>query len=130
MRANKSRDSRPERAVRSAVHRRGLRFWVDRAPLAGIRRRADLVFSKARVAVYVDGCYWHGCPEHYRPARRNAEFWAEKVSGNQLRDADTDAQMASAGWLVLRVWEHDDAEAAADAVEHAVRTRRGGQSVR
>ncbi|MFG2249106.1 very short patch repair endonuclease [Spirillospora sp. NPDC048823] len=123
MRANRSRDTKPELALRSAAHRLGLRYRVDTAPVKGLRRRADLVFTRARVAVFSDGCYWHGCPEHYRPARKNGQFWDDKISTNRARDQDTDVRLADAGWLVIRVWEHEDPAEAADRVAQAVRGR-------
>ena len=123
MKANRSRDTKPELALRSAVHRLGLRYRVDTPPIQGLRRRADLVFTKARVAVFSDGCYWHGCPEHYRAARRNEKFWSEKIAKNQERDRDTDAKLLSAGWLVVRVWEHEDPVEAAKRVAQAVHSR-------
>jgi DNA mismatch endonuclease (patch repair protein) len=123
MKANRSRDTKPELALRSAVHRLGLRYRVDTPPIQGLRRRADLVFTKARVAVFSDGCYWHGCPEHYRAARRNEEFWSDKIIKNQERDRDTDERLLSAGWLVIRVWEHEDPAEAAERVAKAVYSR-------
>lgn len=123
MRANRSRDTKPELALRSAAHRLGLRYRVDTAPVKGLRRRADLVFTRARVAVFSDGCYWHGCPEHYRPARKNGQFWDDKISTNRARDQDTDVRLADAGWLVIRVWEHEDPAEAADRIAQAVRGR-------
>ncbi|MFI5937866.1 very short patch repair endonuclease [Actinoplanes sp. NPDC051494] len=124
MRANRSRDTKPELALRSAVHRLGLRYRVDTPLITGLRRRADMVFSKARVAVFSDGCYWHGCPDHYRPATRNGDFWAAKITVNQARDIDTDARLREAGWLVIRVWEHENPVEAADRIASAVRQRR------
>lgn len=121
MRGNRSRDTRPEMAVRSAVHRRGLRYKVSARPLTGLRRSADLVFVKARVAVFVDGCYWHGCPEHYVPSITNREYWAEKISRNRDRDADTDARLVAAGWRPIRVWAHDDPEKVADLILQVIR---------
>ena len=121
MRANKSRDTRPERAVRSAVHALGLRYRVGIRPIPGVRRTADLVFPRAKVAVFVDGCFWHGCPEHYRPAKRNAEFWTAKIDGNVARDADTDARLKLAGWRVIRAWEHEQPAAAAARIRSVVR---------
>lgn len=121
MTATRGRDTRPEMAVRRAVHRRGLRYRVSARPLPGLRRTADLVFPRARVAVFVDGCWWHGCAEHHRPATRNAVFWEEKIQGNRERDADTDRRLAEAGWTVVRVWEHHDPEWAAGVVAAAVR---------
>lgn len=111
----RGRDTKPELALRRALHARGLRFYVDRAPLRGIRRRADIVFPRLRLAVYVDGCFFHGCPLHMTWPARNADFWREKIERNIERDSDTDARMEAAGWTVVRVWEHrDPAEVSAE----------------
>ena len=108
MQANRPRDTRPERALRSAAHALGLRYRVGTRPLPKLRRTADLVFTRAKVAVFLDGCFWHGCPEHFRPAKLNESFWTTKIADNQKRDQDTDRQLAEAGWTVVRVWEHED----------------------
>lgn len=118
------RDTKPEVELRRILHARGLRFRVDRAVLANRRRRADIVFGPAKVAVFVDGCFWHGCPEHATWPTNNAEFWREKIEANRARDRDTDGNLREAGWHVERVWEHETAEAAADRIEGAVRFRR------
>lgn len=123
MKSNKSRDTKPELALRSAVHALGLRYRVAAKPLTGVRRTADLVFPRAKVAVFLDGCFWHGCPEHHTVASANAKFWAEKVEGNRTRDRDTDRRLAEAGWDVVRVWEHEDPQVAARHVEEVVRAR-------
>ena len=123
MQSNKSRDTKPELALRSAVHARGLRYRVSAKPLAGVRRTADLVFPRAKVAVFLDGCFWHGCPEHHTVASANAKFWADKVEGNRKRDRDTDDRLAGAGWISVRIWEHEDATEAARRVEEIVRAR-------
>jgi DNA mismatch endonuclease (patch repair protein) len=123
MKANRGRDTKPELALRSAVHRLGLRYKVDAAPIDSVKRRADLVFPKAKVAVFCDGCYWHGCPEHFRPARQNHGFWSEKISKNQQRDRDTNDRLLAAGWLVIRVWEHDQPAESAHYIAQAVRSR-------
>lgn len=124
MRANRGRDTRPEKALRSAVHALGLRYRVNLRPMKTVRRTADLVFTGARVAVFLDGCFWHGCPQHYRPATgATADFWRDKITGNQARDADTDQRLDHAGWSVLRVWEHEDPTEAAQRVAHIVRAR-------
>jgi len=126
MQSNKSRDTGPELAVRSAVHRLGLRFRVNRRPLPGLRRTADLVFPTERVAVFVDGCFWHGCPEHYTVPKANAEFWASKLAANVNRDRETDRLLTAAGWTSIRIWEHQapgDAALAIDAVVRASRIR-------
>ena len=82
------------------------------------------MFAQAKVVVFVDGCFWHGCPDHGTWPAANAEFWREKIETNRLRDRDTDARMAEVGWTVVRVWEHEDPVAAADRVERLVRQRR------
>jgi DNA mismatch endonuclease (patch repair protein) len=120
MRGNKSRDTKPEKAVRTAVHALGLRYRICRPPVAGLRRTADMVFAGPKVAVFVDGCFWHGCPEHHRPATRNSDFWTEKISSTRQRDRDTDAALAAAGWTVVRVWEHEPSADAARRIESAV----------
>jgi DNA mismatch endonuclease (patch repair protein) len=123
MKATRRRDTAAELALRSALHRRGLRFRVDTAPLAGGRRRADIVFPRARVAVFVDGCFWHGCPEHGTRPKENAEWWLAKLDANRSRDADTNRELADAGWRVLRFWQHADPTDAAAQTYDVVRAR-------
>ena len=125
MQANRGRDTGPELALRRAIHARGLRYFVNRRPEKTIRRTADIVFPRARVAVFVDGCFWHGCPEHHTVARANAQFWADKVAKNRARDAETDELLVARGWTVLRVWEHVPVDDAAAAVVTAVRRATG-----
>lgn len=124
MQANRGRDTKPELAVRRAVHRRGLRYRVDAQPLPGLRRRADLVFRTARVAVFVDGCYWHGCPTHATQPQTNKEFWDNKLRRNRERDIETNRALEAAGWTVLRFWEHEAVEEVTDVIESTVRLRR------
>jgi DNA mismatch endonuclease (patch repair protein) len=110
--------------VRREVHRRGLRYLVD-ASLPGIpRRRADLLFRRERVAVFVDGCFWHGCPEHGTSPRSNASWWQDKFEANRRRDQDTDRRLAELGWVSVRCWEHEDPNEAADRIERVVLERR------
>ena len=120
MRANRGRDTRPERALRTAAHALGLRYRVSTRPLPQLRRTADLVFFRAKVAVFLDGCFWHGCPEHLRPAKINESFWITKITENQQRDQDTDHRLTEAGWTVIRVWEHEDPVDAAQRIASAV----------
>ncbi|MGW4426277.1 very short patch repair endonuclease [Streptosporangium sp. NPDC004631] len=127
MRANKGRDTKPEIALRRAVHALGLRYRVSYRPLKAVRRTADLVFTKVKIAVFMDGCFWHGCPQHHTVAVTNASFWAEKVRRTQERDAETDRLLKEEGWLVIRVWEHQDPVQAAALVADAVVTRRSSQ---
>lgn len=125
MQANKRRDTKPELAVRSILHARGLRFHVDSAPFKGVRTRADIVFSKAKIAVFVDGCFWHGCPEHFISPKTNVNYWSAKITKNRDRDERVDRIMSEAGWAVIHVWEHEDPESAADLVERSWRSRTG-----
>jgi DNA mismatch endonuclease (patch repair protein) len=110
-------------ALRTALFRAGLRYRIDCQPLTGMRRRADLIFPSAKVAVFVDGCFWHGCPLHATWPKENAAFWREKIETNRRRDADTDARLAAAGWLVIRVWGHEPPADAVERVIVAVRSR-------
>ncbi|MGW7435856.1 very short patch repair endonuclease [Streptomyces sp. NPDC054849] len=112
MRANKGRDTRPELELRRSVHAAGLRYRVSARPLPTVRRTADLVFTRVRLAVFLDGCFWHGCPEHHTRAKTNAGYWADKVRVNRARDAETDRLLADAGWEVLRIWEHEEIQVA------------------
>jgi DNA mismatch endonuclease (patch repair protein) len=120
MQGNRSRDTKPERLVRSELHRRGLRFLVDARPVRSIPRRADIVLRGSRLAVFVDGCFWHGCPIHYRAPRANDSYWTAKVETNRARDRDTDDRLGRAGWSAIRVWEHDDPVIATNRIVEAV----------
>jgi DNA mismatch endonuclease (patch repair protein) len=124
MRGNRSRDTRPELGVRRACHALGLRYRVCARPVRSVRRTADLVFGPARTAVFVDGCFWHGCPSHFRPPMTNRGYWAAKIAANRARDRQTDRLLAAAGWAVVRVWEHDDPAAAAARIAALVARRR------
>jgi DNA mismatch endonuclease (patch repair protein) len=121
MRKVRQRDTPPEMRLRSELHSRGLRYRVDAGPLPGLRRRADLVFPRVRMAVFVDGCFWHGCPDHMTWPAANRRWWEEKIGRNIRRDRDTDAELRAAGWRVVRVWEHENAVQAADRIERLVR---------
>lgn len=121
MKSQRQRDTAAETALRSLLHRRGFRFRVDYA-LPNLRRRADIVFPRLRIAVFVDGCFWHGCPEHGTWPRQNADWWRAKIEGNRRRDADTNERLKEEGWTVVRVWEHENPETAAREVEGVVRT--------
>ena len=121
MQRQKRRDTKPELALRRELHRRGHRYYVDRPPLAGMRRRADLVFPRLKVAVYVDGCFWHSCPQHATVSKNNQDWWVAKLAGNVTRDRDTDTRLTEAGWRVVRVWEHEDPAVAADLVTRLLR---------
>jgi DNA mismatch endonuclease (patch repair protein) len=106
--------------VRSILHRSGLRYRVNAKPIPTFRRRADLVFCGRRVAVFVDGCFWHGCPDHRRIPKTNTEWWKTKIERNTRRDRDTDRRLSEAGWVVVRIWEHEDPGQAAALVAQAL----------
>lgn len=121
MQANRSRDTKPELEVRRALHRLGLRYRVAIAPEPSLRRRADIVFTRARVVVFIDGCFWHGCPDHGRSTfNHNVEYWPAKIASNVERDADTTSRLQEAGWRVLRFWEHEDTADVVERIRRAV----------
>lgn len=120
MRANRGRDTGPERAVRSLLHAQGFRYRVDFPPLGG-RRRADIVFTRQRVAVFIDGCFWHSCPVHGTQPTRNAAYWEPKLRRNVERDRETDELLRNAGWTALRFWEHVPPERVAESIVRALR---------
>jgi len=127
MQQQASVDTAPELRVRSALHRLVFRFRVHRAVIPGTQRKADIVFGPAKVAVVVDGCFWHGCPIHgTHQASTNTEYWRSKRETNRLRDADTDERLGGAGWVADRVWEHEDPAVAAARIAELVRARRAG----
>jgi DNA mismatch endonuclease (patch repair protein) len=113
MRRIRQKGTEAELKLRSALHARGFRFRVQVAPLAGVRRRADLVFPRIKLAIFVDGCFWHSCPTHRTQPKENAQWWATKLAENVRRDRDTDRLLKDAGWAVLRFWEHEDPDEAA-----------------
>lgn len=114
-------DTKPEVALRSLLHRRGRRFRKDyRLDLPNARVRPDLVFTKHRVAVFVDGCFWHVCPVHGRQPTHNEWYWTPKLRRNVERDRTADTALVAAGWTVVRIWEHEPLEEAAAAVEQAL----------
>lgn len=125
MSATGGRDNARERTFRSELHRRGLRFRLHRKLLPNTRRTIDVVFARAKVAVLLDGCFWHGCPEHGTWPKNNAAWWREKIETNVARDRDTDRRLAELGWLVIRIWDHEALIDAATRVEAIVRRRTG-----
>lgn len=125
MRSNTGRDTKPELRLRSLLHRAGLRYLVSVRPVPTLRRTADVVFTKAKVAVFVDGCYWHACPEHRSVPATNRDFWVEKLERNRARDAETVRLLQNYGWTVIRVWEHVPAEEAARLVIEQVARAHG-----
>ncbi len=131
MQGNKSRDTAPELAVRRLLHASGYRFRVD-YPLPGLaRRRADVAFTRVRLAVFIDGCFWHGCPRHFVQPRSNPEYWLAKISTNVARDKSTNSHLSASGWAVLRYWSHEDPQAIVRDVTSCVdRLRLDGSDAR
>ncbi len=115
------RDTKPELAVRRVLHRRGLRYRTSVRPLVGLRCQADIVFTRAKVACFVDSCHWHACEQHLRLPRTNTEWWEQKLAWTKERDARNNRVLREAGWTVIRIWEHEDPVDAANRIEHAVR---------
>ena len=114
MRSNRRSDTKPEVSLRSLLHRCGLRFRKD-YPIhlpGGKRVHADIAFTRTKTAVFVDGCFWHCCPEHGTIPKSNQEYWVPKLKQNVDRDRAIDRELMAAGWTVLRFWEHDSPEAA------------------
>lgn len=123
MRATRQRDTEAEVALRRAIHALGLRFNINRSVFPGSRRVVDVVFPRAKVAVLVDGCFWHSCPDHKTVPKANRDWWLEKLRANWDRDRDTDRRLTGEGWTVVRVWEHENPRTAAARVARIVRRR-------
>lgn len=120
MLANRGRDTRPELAVRRLLHAAGARYRVDFAPLGGTRR-ADIVFTKSRLAVFIDGCFWHCCPDHRTAPARNRDYWGPKLQRNVERDQEVTEAFKASGWRVLRFWEHEDPQVVAAKILDSLR---------
>jgi DNA mismatch endonuclease, patch repair protein len=120
MQGNRSRDTAPEVRLRSALHRAGFRFFKNRRPQQSSSCRVDILFPRPRLAVFVDGCFWHGCPQHGTQPRVNAEWWNAKLERNRARDQRNDIELEQSGWRVLRIWEHETVGEAVRQVQHAL----------
>ena len=128
MRSNRSRDTHPEVALRSALHAAGLRFRKYYRPIPGSRSEVDVAFSRWKVAVFLDGCFWHGCPQHATRPVLHGEWWAAKLEANAARDTRTNRMLSEAGWTVLRFWEHEATDEVVAKVREGIALRRGAQS--
>lgn len=120
----RQKSTQAELNLRKALHARGLRYRLHVPLLTKPRRVADIVFLGARIAVFVDGCFWHGCPEHASWPKSNTNFWREKIDNNRLRDADTDKRLTALGWASVRIWEHENVDSAADQIAALIATRK------
>ena len=115
-----SRDTAPEVAVRRLLHRSGLRYRVNVRVPDMPRRTVDIVFGRQKLAVFMDGCFWHGCPEHATSPKSNAEWWRTKLDRNMVRDRETTQHMVDLGWRVMRFWEHEAPETVALEITKAL----------
>lgn len=120
MERQRRRDTGPELALRRALHAVGLRYRVNYPVPGRARRTIDIVFPARRVAVFVDGCFWHGCPQHAVQPRHNRDWWVAKIAANKERDKDTEALLTANGWTVVRLWEHESLAAQVSAVQRAL----------
>jgi len=130
MRANRKRDTRPECRLRAELHRSGLRYRKNApvpTPIGSVR--PDIVFTRARLAVFVDGCFWHSCPMHGNVPATNGSYWTQKLTHNRARDEAVDRALDAAGWTVLRIWEHETVVDAAEAVRRCLSASNGNPSV-
>jgi DNA mismatch endonuclease, patch repair protein len=129
MKRTAQRDNSHERELRATLHRRGLRFRLHQRIVEGTKRTVDLAFLQAGVAVLIDGCFWHGCATHGTWPKNNAAWWRAKIEANIARDRDTDTRLQRDGWQVIRVWEHEPIEEAAERIERVVRDRKPRQAM-
>jgi DNA mismatch endonuclease (patch repair protein) len=127
MRRQRRSDTSAELALRQQLWALGLRYRVH-CPVTGPRRRVDIAFTRPRIAVFVDGCFWHCCPLHGTMPKANAEWWREKLARNAQRDRATDEELRAAGWTVIRVWEHEDPREAAHRIAKVIRTAKDRQT--
>jgi DNA mismatch endonuclease (patch repair protein) len=126
MQGNRSRDTVPEMTVRKLLHAAGFRYRVAARPIPTLRRTADILFTRAKIAVFIDGCFWHGCPDHYVEPKSHVDYWRPKIERNMSRDLETTAQLEDAGWIVLRYWSHELSPTIAESVADRVRATRVG----
>jgi DNA mismatch endonuclease, patch repair protein len=117
------RDTPPELRVRSLLHRNGYRFRVDVSPVSATRSRADIVFPRLKFAIYIDGCFWHGCAQHGTWPKANGDWWRHKIETNRNRDVANTTILMRSGWTVIRVWEHEDPDIVVETIIAALRSR-------
>ncbi len=121
MRNQRAAGTKPEVELRRALHSMGLRFRVERTLIPGSRKRADIVFVRAKVVVLVHGCFWHACPLHGTSPIANADWWQRKLAANVERDKATRDSLLKLGWQVIEVWEHESSAESAERVAKVVR---------
>lgn len=124
MEAAKPKNTLPEIKLQTALAELGINFETDVKPIEDLHRRADVLIREGKIAIFVDGCFWHGCPIHGTQAKANAEFWADKIKRNQERDLDTNEHLEAAGWTVIRIWEHEDPNDAAKQIADIIKEKK------
>lgn len=125
-RGNRRTGTKPEVAVRNALHSRGLRYRVDHPIVVGqLTVRPDIVFARRHLAIFIDGCFWHACPFHGTQPRQNSDYWSEKLARNVMRDRVVNETLARAGWVVARFWEHEPVEGVVEAIACSIRRTTG-----
>lgn len=122
MQGNKSKDTKPEMIVRRYLHASGLRYRVHSRPIKDWNRRADIVFPRVKIAIFINGCYWHGCPKHYKKPKTNTVYWTQKIERNIERDVETFKRLRTEGWSVIVLWEHENLDK--KAIKVALRVKR------
>lgn len=120
MQQQRRRDTTPELEVRRALHALGYRFRVNFRMESSLRTQGDIVFTRHRLVVFVDGCFWHACPEHATAPKTNAEWWQEKLAANVARDRRVDRELSALGWTVRRIWEHEPVQVAVERIASAL----------
>lgn len=129
MRATPQRDTPIEMRLRSSLYRLGLRYRVHQRVIKELNRTADIIFRRAKVAVFVDGCFWHGCSVHGTVPKANRRWWSEKIDANRRRDRDTILRLHLVGWHAVRIWEHEDPDLAAMKIAAIIRMKEGHSTV-
>ncbi|RXZ47574.1 very short patch repair endonuclease [Agromyces fucosus] len=120
MQSNKGRDTSIELRVRRILFARGYRYRVNFRPIPSLRRTADIAFTRVRLAVFIDGCFWHGCPEHFIQPKLNSTYWGPKIARNVERDRETNEALIRAGWRVARFWEHEPVDRVVTTIESLI----------
>ncbi|MBI5876337.1 MAG: very short patch repair endonuclease [Chloroflexi bacterium] len=129
MQQNVGRETSPETSLRSVLHRRGLRFRKEMRPEPSLRISADIVFPRQHVCVFIDGCFWHGCPYHFKAPKTHTDWWLEKIEDNRRRDFRQCQVLMKYGWIVVRVWEHDLSQNGLSTVSSEIATLVKGDSL-
>lgn len=129
MAATPQANTTAEMSIRRCLHAMGFRYRVDKVVLRSPRRKSDICFANLKIAIFIDGCFWHGCPRHGTMPKRNRKFWRKKINTNRARDRDTTKRLRNCGWSVIRIWEHEDPSAAAERIAQVINQKRNLRSI-